>query len=56
MAPSIFYLRAIAPKDMTYGHMAWGVTPFVAMQLVTLLLVATVPWLATWLPDLIVGF
>jgi tripartite ATP-independent transporter DctM subunit len=55
MAPSIFYLRAIAPPDFTYGHMYRGIVPFVAMQLCTLLLVAVFPALATWLPKALFG-
>lgn len=55
MAPSIFYLRAIAPPDFTYGHMYRGVTPFVGMQLLTLLVVAIFPALATWLPKQLFG-
>ena len=56
MAPSIFYLRSIAPKEITYGDMYRGVTPFVIAQLITLALVALVPATATWLPDVIFGF
>ncbi|MFD1329203.1 TRAP transporter large permease [Mycoplana ramosa] len=56
MAPSIFYLRSIAPKDITYKEMYWGVIPFIALQFVTLFIVALVPATATWLPKLLVGF
>ncbi|MDR5860014.1 TRAP transporter large permease subunit [Halomonas eurihalina] len=56
MASSIFYLKSIAPKDITYGQMCRGVLPFIAIQLLTLLLVALFPATATWLPDKIVGF
>ncbi|MAR71443.1 MULTISPECIES: TRAP transporter large permease subunit [unclassified Halomonas] len=56
MASSIFYLKSIAPDDITYGQMCRGVLPFIAIQLVTLLAVALVPSLATWLPEQIVGF
>lgn len=56
MASSIFYLKSIAPPDMTYGQMCRGVVPFIVLQLVTLALVAIFPALATWLPDQIVGF
>ena len=52
MAPSIFYLRSIAPKEMTYGEMYRGVFPFIICQLLTLLSVAAFPWTATWLPSL----
>lgn len=56
MAPSIFYLRAIAPREMTYTDMYKGVAPFVCAQLLTLLLVAVFPKTATWLPDQLFGF
>lgn len=51
MAPSIFYLRAIAPREITLKHMYWGVFPFIIVQLVTLALVIYFPALATWLPS-----
>jgi tripartite ATP-independent transporter DctM subunit len=50
MAPSIFYLRGIAPPEVTYKHMYLGILPFVGCQLLTLLLVLLMPWTATWLP------
>ncbi|MBT3358352.1 MAG: TRAP transporter large permease subunit [Rhodospirillales bacterium] len=53
MAPSIFFLRSIAPKDFSYKDMYWGVTPFVAMQLVTLFVVMALPWTATYLPQIL---
>ncbi|SES08523.1 TRAP transporter, DctM subunit [Tranquillimonas rosea] len=56
MASSIFYLKSIAPPDMTYGQMCRGVVPFILLQLLTLAAVASFPALATWLPDQIVGF
>ena len=55
MAPSIFYLRSIAPKSLTYKHMYWGVLPFVLMQLLVLLVVAIWPATATYLPSIMVG-
>lgn len=57
MAPSIFYLRSIAPPEIGYGDMVRGVTPFVLAQLVTLAFVLAFPGLATWLPKVLVtGF
>jgi tripartite ATP-independent transporter DctM subunit len=50
LAPSIFYLRSIAPPDMTYGHMYKGVLPFIAIQLLLFLIILAVPSIATWLP------
>ena len=56
MAPSIFYLRGIAPADFTYREMYIGIIPFVCVQLFTLFLVWLLPWTATYLPDIMVGF
>lgn len=53
MAPSIFYLRSIAPPEITYRDMYRGVMPFIGAQVVTLLLVFFFPFLATWLPSLL---
>lgn len=53
MAPSIFYLKSIAPKSMTYRHMYKGVMPFVAIQLLVLAIVVVIPEAATYLPSLI---
>ncbi len=55
MAPSIFYLRSIAPPEITYSDMYWGVLPFVCCQVVTLLAVFFWPELATWLPKVLVS-
>jgi len=55
MAPSIFYLRSIAPPEITYSDMYWGVLPFVACQVITLILVFAWPELATWLPQVLVS-
>lgn len=55
MAPSLFYLRSIAPPDMSYRQMALGVMPFVLCQLLVLLVVFVVPGTATWLTSF-VGF
>lgn len=53
MAPSIFYLRAIAPPEMSYGEMCRGVAPFVLIQLFVLAIVAAAPSTATWLPTIL---
>jgi len=53
MAPSIFYLRSIAPREVTYLDMYKGVAPFVIAQLLTLAMVAMYPSTATWLPAII---
>ena len=55
VAPSIFYLRAIAPKEITYGSMFRGVVPFIFCQLIVLFLVAFYPPTALYLPQILFG-
>ena len=55
MAPSIFYLRSIAPRSMTYGQMYKGVLPFVGAQILVLIVIILFPQIATWLPSILVG-
>jgi tripartite ATP-independent transporter DctM subunit len=56
MAPAIFYLRGIAPPEITLRHMYRGVMPFIAIQLATLAIVAAFPETALWLPERLLGF
>jgi tripartite ATP-independent transporter DctM subunit len=56
MAPSIFYLRGIAPPEITLRDMYRGVVPFVLIQLLTLGLVMVFPGLALWLPAQVLWF
>jgi TRAP-type mannitol/chloroaromatic compound transport system permease large subunit len=56
MAPSIFYLKSIAPPEITYRDMARGVLPFVIVQATTLLALLLLPQLATYLPSQLKGF
>ena len=56
MAPAIFYLRGVAPPEITLRQMYAGVMPFVAIQIVALVIVAAFPALALWLPTQLLGF
>jgi TRAP-type mannitol/chloroaromatic compound transport system permease large subunit len=51
MAPAIFYLKGIAPPEITIHDMFRGVVPFIIIQLVSLCIVATYPPLVLWLPS-----
>jgi tripartite ATP-independent transporter DctM subunit len=51
MAPAIFYLRAVAPPEITISHMYRGVVPFIALQVITLIFTIAFPQLVTWLPE-----
>jgi tripartite ATP-independent transporter DctM subunit len=56
MAPAIFYLRGIAPPEITIQHMFRGVVPFITLQIIVLLIVAVFPQLVLWLPSVLLGF
>ncbi|WP_280985266.1 TRAP transporter large permease [Dichotomicrobium thermohalophilum] len=56
MAPAIFYLRGVAPRDITLRHMYAGVIPFIVIQLIALAIVAAFPQTALWLPNQVLGF
>jgi len=47
---ALFYLRGVAPPSVHTRDIYRGVIPFILIQLLALLLVATWPQLATWLP------
>ncbi|MFA6266910.1 MAG: TRAP transporter large permease subunit [Pseudolabrys sp.] len=50
---SLFFLRGVAPPEVTTGDIYRGIIPFVLMQLMALVLVFAFPGLATWLPKAI---
>jgi len=52
---ALFYLRGVAPPSVTTGQIYRGAMPFVAIQLLALLLIALFPDLVTWLPNQIYG-
>jgi len=47
---SLFFLRGVAPPEVTTGDMYRGVVPFVGLQAIALILVFAFPEIATWLP------
>lgn len=50
---ALFYLRGVAPKEVTTGHIYRGVIPFVGIQVLGLALLWIFPGIVTILPDLI---
>ena len=50
---ALFYLRGVAPPQLTTAALYRGVTPFIGIQLLLILLLATWPPLATWLPEVL---
>lgn len=50
---SLFYLRSAAPPEITTGQIYQGVVPFIALQLVGMLVIWFWPSLANWLPSVV---
>jgi TRAP-type mannitol/chloroaromatic compound transport system permease large subunit len=52
---SLFFLKGVAPPEVTTGDIYRGIIPYVAIQVVCLGMVWVYPALATWLPKAIYG-
>jgi tripartite ATP-independent transporter DctM subunit len=52
---ALFYLRGVAPPEISTGQIYRGVIPFVGIQILALIILAFFPGLATWLPNQIYG-
>ncbi|MEM6850934.1 MAG: TRAP transporter large permease subunit, partial [Pseudomonadota bacterium] len=52
---ALFYLRGVAPDSVRTTDIYRGAAPFVAIQILALILLALFPALATWLPEAIYG-
>ena len=50
---ALFYLRGVAPPELSTGAIYRGAAPFVVMQLMLIAAVAAMPWLATALPGML---
>jgi tripartite ATP-independent transporter DctM subunit len=55
LGPTLFYLRGVAPPEVTTRHIYLGVIPYVLIQLVMLVALWFLPALATWLPYRLYG-
>lgn len=51
--PACFYLKSVAPKDVTLMEIYAAVLPFIALQIVGLTLVILFPQIALWLPGVL---
>lgn len=48
---ALFYLKGVAPPEITVGHLYRGIIPFVVLQLLALSVIVAFPALVTWLPS-----
>jgi tripartite ATP-independent transporter DctM subunit len=52
---SLFYLKGIAPQEMTMNHIYKGVAPFIALQWLGLIICVVYPEFVLWLPRMLFG-
>jgi tripartite ATP-independent transporter DctM subunit len=52
---SLFYVKGVAPPEITTQHIYRGVIPFVIIQMVAVALTFMYPQLVTWLPQVMYG-
>ncbi len=50
---NLFYMRSVAPKEITIVDIYWAAIPFVILQIFGLGLVVAFPQIALWLPSLL---
>lgn len=50
---NLFYMRSVAPKEITIIDIYWAAIPFVILQILGLSLVVMFPQIALWLPSII---
>jgi tripartite ATP-independent transporter DctM subunit len=55
LGPTLFFLRGVAPPEITTTHIYVGIIPFVLIQLCALVVLWFAPGLATWLPHRLYG-
>lgn len=51
--PAAFYLKAVAPDDVSLGDIFRSVVPFIGLQIIGLSLVLFFPGIAQWLPSML---
>ena len=50
---ALFYLRGVAPPTITTGHIYRGILPFVAIQVIGLIILWNFPAITTFFPELL---
>lgn len=53
--PACFYLKGVAPPEVSLSDIFAAQWPFIGLQIATLVLVAAFPQIALWLPRLVYG-
>jgi len=50
---ALFYLRGVAPKEVTTKEIYFGVLPFIMIQIIALSIIWIFPQIVLWLPNLV---
>jgi TRAP-type mannitol/chloroaromatic compound transport system permease large subunit len=50
-SPACFWLKSVAPKDVTLQEIFLSVIPFIVLQIIGMLLVMFIPQIALWMPQ-----
>ena len=48
---ALFYIKGVCPPEINIGHIYRGVMPFIALQVLGLILIFVFPEIVTWLPS-----
>jgi TRAP-type mannitol/chloroaromatic compound transport system permease large subunit len=48
--PACFWLKSVAPRDVTLQEIFVSVLPFIGLQIIGMLLVLFFPMIALWMP------
>lgn len=54
--PAAFYLKGVAPPDISLGEIFQSMWPFIGLQIVAILIVIAYPNVALWLPKMVFGY
>jgi tripartite ATP-independent transporter DctM subunit len=50
---SLFYLKGVAPKEITTGHIYRGIVPYIIIQLIALIVIILFPKTVLWMPKVL---
>jgi TRAP-type mannitol/chloroaromatic compound transport system permease large subunit len=53
--PAAFYLKGVAPPEISLGDIYRSITPFALVMVLALTIVMMFPQIALWLPDYVYG-
>jgi len=53
--PACFWLKSVAPPDISLQEIFMAVLPFIALQIIGMMLVLFIPDIALWFPKYLSG-